>query len=55
MTGPDAKLGDKISLAEGARKRRVGKALSLYYTLLNVIQLDLLYYSDIITKPGNFR
>jgi hypothetical protein len=23
MTGPDAKLGDKISLAGGARKRRV--------------------------------
>jgi len=26
MTGPDAKLGDKISLADGARKRRVEKA-----------------------------
>jgi hypothetical protein len=26
MTGPDAQLGDKISLAGGGRKRRVGKA-----------------------------
>jgi hypothetical protein len=26
MTGPDAKLGDKISLAGGARKRRVGES-----------------------------
>jgi len=35
MTGPDAKLGDKISLAGGARKRRVDKALDARVVILH--------------------
>jgi hypothetical protein len=35
MTGPDAKLGDKISLADGARKRRVEKAQNGHVVILH--------------------
>jgi hypothetical protein len=35
MTGPDAKLGDKVSLAGGARKRRVGKAQNAWVYILH--------------------
>jgi hypothetical protein len=35
MTGPDAKLGDKISLADGARKRRAEKAQNGHVVILH--------------------
>jgi hypothetical protein len=45
MTGPDAKLGAKISLAEGGRKRRVGKAIKCPGQILHFLLLyNLTYY-----------